>query len=151
MLPINRVKKLVSCSVLFLTCHLLLAQSSAWENFARVKFISKYQADYGVNIQVPQFDWTIRLLEGKEVTLKGYFVPTDLQTPRSIILSRVPNSSCFFCGGAGPETVARINFKQSIPKLKTDEILKVKGKLRLNDSDHREMSFILEDAEILDK
>lgn len=151
MLSIQSLKKIVSCSVLFLTCQLLHAQSSAWENFARVKFNSKYQAEYGVSIQVPQFDWTIQLLVGKEVTLKGYFVPTDLQTPRSIILSRVPNASCFFCGGAGPETVARINFKQAIHKLKTDEILKVKGKLKLNDSDPREMSFILEDAEILEK
>lgn len=144
-------KLLLTFLSVYIVTNGLSAQSSAWENFARVKFNSKYQADYGMNIQVPQFDWTIRLLEGKEVTLKGYFVPTDLQTPRSIILSRVPNSSCFFCGGAGPETVARINFKQSIHKLKTDEILKVKGKLKLNDSDHREMSFILEDAEILEK
>lgn len=126
------------------------AQASAWDSFARVKFVSKYQAEYGMNIQVPQFDWAIRLVEGKEVSLKGYFVPTDLQTPRSIILSRVPNSSCFFCGGAGPETVARINFKQAVHKLKTDEILKVKGKLKLNDSNYREMSFILEDAEIIE-
>ena len=136
---------------LLVASHSLAGQNSAWESFARVKFSSKYHADYGMNIQVPQFDWTIRLLEGKEVTLKGYFVPTDLQTPRSIILSRVPNSSCFFCGGAGPETVARINFKQAIHKLKTDEILKVKGVLKLNDSNYREMSFILEEAEILEK
>ena len=151
MLPNQALLKLFVWVFLIVAGHSLTGQNSAWESFARVKFSSKYQADYGMNIQVPQFDWAIRLLEGKEVTLKGYFVPTDLQTPRSIILSRVPNSSCFFCGGAGPETVARINFKQAIHKLKTDEILKVKGILKLNDSNYREMSFILEDAEILDK
>lgn len=151
MLPNQALLKLSIGVVLFVYCHSLAGQNSAWESFARVKFSSKYQADYGMNIQIPEFDWTIRLLEGKEVILKGYFVPTDLQTPRSIILSRVPNSSCFFCGGAGPETVARINFKQAIHKLKTDEILKVKGKLKLNNSDHREMSFILEEAELLEK
>lgn len=151
MLPNQALLKLSIWVVLFVAGQSLRGQNSAWESFARVKFSSKYQADYGINIQVPQFDWAIRLLEGKEVTLKGYFVPTDLQTPRSIILSRVPNSSCFFCGGAGPETVARINFKQAIHKLKTDEILKVKGILKLNDNNYREMSFILEDAEILEK
>ncbi len=151
MLPNQALLRLSIWIFLFVACHSLAGQNSAWESFARVKFSSKYQADYGMNIQVPQFDWAIRLLEGKEVTLKGYFVPTDLQTPRSIILSRVPNSSCFFCGGAGPETVARINFKQAVHKLKTDEILKVKGILKLNDSNYREMSFILEDAEILEK
>lgn len=149
MIQIQALKKGLGLLLLILNCTLLYAQASAWDSFARVKFVSKYNADYGMNIQVPQFDWTIRLLEGKEVSLKGYFVPTDLQTPRSIILSRVPNSSCFFCGGAGPETVARINFKHPIHKLKTDEILKVKGKLRLNDSNYREMSFILEEAEII--
>lgn len=151
MLPNQALLKLSIWVVLFVAGQSLRGQNSAWESFARVKFSSKYQADYGMNIQVPQFDWAIRLLEGKEVTLKGYFVPTDLQTPRSIILSRVPNSSCFFCGGAGPETVARINFKQAIHKLKTDEILKVKGILKLNDNNYREMSFILEDAEVLEK
>jgi len=150
MLQIQVLKKGLGLLLLVLNCTLLYAQASAWDSFARVKFVSKYNADYGMNIQVPQFDWTIRLLEGKEVSLKGYFVPTDLQTPRSIILSRVPNSSCFFCGGAGPETVARINFKQSVHKFKTDEILKVKGKLKLNDSNYREMSFILEEAEIIE-
>lgn len=151
MLPSQALLKLSIWGFLLVACHSLAGQNPAWDSFARVKFTSKYQADYGINIQVPQFDWAIRLLEGKEVTLKGYFVPTDLQTPRSIILSRVPNSSCFFCGGAGPETVARINFKQAIHKLKTDEILKVKGILKLNDSNYREMSFILEEAEILEK
>lgn len=150
MLQIKVLKKGLGLLLLVLNCTLLHAQASAWDSFARVKFVSKYNADYGMNIQVPQFDWAIRLLEGQEVSLKGYFVPTDLQTPRSIILSRVPNSSCFFCGGAGPETVARINFKQSVHKFKTDEILKVKGKLKLNDSNYREMSFILEEAEIVE-
>lgn len=150
MLQIQVLKKGLGLLLLVLNCTLLHAQASAWDSFARVKFVSKYNSDYGMNIQVPQFDWAIRLLEGKEVSLKGYFVPTDLQTPRSIILSRVPNSSCFFCGGAGPETVARINFKQSVHKFKTDEILKVKGKLKLNDSNYREMSFILEEAEIVE-
>lgn len=150
MLQIQVLKKGLGLLLLVLNCTLIHAQASAWDSFARVKFVSKYNADYGMNIQVPQFDWAIRLLEGKEVSLKGYFVPTDLQTPRSIILSRVPNSSCFFCGGAGPETVARVNFKQSVHKFKTDEILKVKGKLKLNDSNYREMSFILEEAEIVE-
>lgn len=150
MLQIQVLKKGLGLVLLVLNCTLLYAQASAWDSFARVKFVSKYNADYGMNIQVPQFDWAIRLLEGKEVSLKGYFVPTDLQTPRSIILSRVPNSSCFFCGGAGPETVARINFKQSVHRFRTDEILKVKGKLKLNDSNYREMSFILEEAEIIE-
>lgn len=150
MAQMQAIKKGIGLLVLLCSSTFLIGQASAWDSFARVKFVSKYQAEYGMNIQVPQFDWAIRLSEGKEVSLKGYFVPTDLQTPRSIILSRVPNSSCFFCGGAGPETVARINFKQAVHKLKTDEILKVKGKLKLNDSNYREMSFILEEAEIIE-
>lgn len=150
MAQMQAIKKGIGLLALLCSSTFLIGQASAWDSFARVKFVSKYQAEYGMNIQVPQFDWAIRLSEGKEVSLKGYFVPTDLQTPRSIILSRVPNSSCFFCGGAGPETVARINFKQAVHKLKTDEILKVKGKLKLNDSNYREMSFILEEAEIIE-
>lgn len=64
------------------------------------------------------------------------------------MLSALPFSSCFFCGGAGPETVAEIQMEK-IPALAPDQIVKVKGRLRLNDSDINHMNFILEDSKII--
>ena len=44
-----------------------------------------------------------------------------------------------------------INFKGKAPKFKTDQIITVRGKLRLNDSNLDELNFILDDSEIQEK
>jgi hypothetical protein len=125
----------------------LAAQGGAWDAFARTKFSKKNFPEFGIEVLMPQFDWQMKLSAGKEVVLIGYYIPTDVQTGKTIMLSRLPNSSCFFCGGAGPETVARINFKGKIRPLKMDDVLKIKGVLRLNEKDPNEMFFILDEAE----
>ncbi len=135
------------CVVLMLWSMALAAQSGAWDAFARTKFSKKTFPEFGIEVLMPQFDWQMKLSAGKEVVLIGYYIPTDVQTGKTIMLSRLPNSSCFFCGGAGPETVARINFKGKIRPLKMDDVLKIKGVLRLNDKDPNEMFFILDEAE----
>jgi hypothetical protein len=42
-----------------------------------------------------------------------------------------------------------IFFKEKSPKFKTDQIITVRGKLRLNDSNLDELNFILEDSELV--
>ena len=83
------------------------------------------------------------------LTLKGYYIPTEVNSEKWIVMSKVPMSQCFFCGGAGPESIAMINFKGKFPKFKTDQIITVKGKLRLNDTNLDELNFILDDAELV--
>jgi len=127
------------------------AQSSkvdGWSNFARVKFTPKLFKKSNEYFLVPFFDQRIRSLEGTEIILKGYHIPFDLPK-NQLIISKTPNASCFFCGGAGPESVAEINLKSNAPKLKVDQIISVKGKLKLNDKDINHMNFILVEAEII--
>ncbi len=56
---------------------------------------------------------------------------------------------CFFCGGASPASVAEIYFKVKPPRFKADQIIAVRGILKLNDSDIDHMNFILNDAELI--
>lgn len=115
-----------------------------WDIFARVKFTE--QAIRNEYYLVPFLDTRIKSYEGKVVSLKGYYLPMDLDDERTIILSKNPYSMCFFCGGAGPESVAEIIFSSKRPRLKPDQIITVTGKLKLNAADVEHMNFILENA-----
>ena len=124
------------------------SKTEGWSLFARVTFISKLFKEQNEYFLVPQFDSKLKQLQGNEIELKGYYIPFDLSGP-SIVLSKNPFSACFFCGSAGPETVAEINFKNKPPRLKADQLITVKGKLRLNDKDVEHLTFILDQAELI--
>ncbi len=129
---------------------LLLPSSDGWTVFARVKFKSTFFKEINEYFLVPTFSAELNTLVGKDFTLKGHYIPFDLPA-NTIILSKNPFASCFFCGGAGPESVAEINFKNKRPKLKVDQVIEVKGILRLNGTDINHMNFILDEAELLIK
>jgi hypothetical protein len=121
---------------------------NGWTIFARVKFNSRYFKEFDQHFLVPSFDSNTRALEGSTVSIRGHYMPIDLDNSRAIVLSKYPYSQCFFCGGAGPESVVEIIFSSKHPKLKTDQIITVHGKLRLNDKDINHLNFILDHAEL---
>jgi len=125
--------------------------SDGWLLFAKVKFNSVFFKEYKENFLVPVFDSKIKAYEGMEISLQGHYLPMDLDGNNVIILSKYPYAQCFFCGGAGPESVAEIVFSTKHPKLKTDQFIKVTGKLQLNDTDVNHLNFILKEASLLAK
>lgn len=133
---------------LFLLVVGVSVSTDAWDLFKRVKFKTKYNSFYNTNFQYPEFDAETRALEGKEITLEGYYVPYDFEDETSIMLSRVPYAQCFFCGGAGPESVAEVVFAQKRPDFELDELVTVTGKLKLNEKDMTRMTFIIENAKL---
>ena len=96
----------------------------------------------------PTFGPNVKKVENKTVIIKGYMVPVDPES-NQYVLSAYPYSMCFFCGGAGPETVMGLKLKKN-RKFKTDEIHVFKGKLELNANDIYELNYILTDAEVMD-
>jgi hypothetical protein len=129
-----------------------VAQPEGWGLFAKTKFETKYNEKAAEYFMVPLFTDELKLLVGKEVSLEGYYMPIDVEGNAYIILSKYPYSQCFFCGGAGPESIAEIIFK-SKPKTKfeSDQYLRVKGKVKLNDTDLEHGNFILTEALIIEK
>ena len=58
-------------------------------------------------------------------------------------------SQCFFCGGGGPESVAEVNFAKDPGRFQVDDLITVKGKLKLNSDDLDHINFILTDAVLI--
>ncbi|MEM6800174.1 MAG: DUF3299 domain-containing protein [Bacteroidota bacterium] len=133
---------------LFFLSYLSL-QLIGWSTFAGTSFEWVYVEKEGAEVQIPHFPAKVKQLEGKEIELSGHFLPFEIGT-NSIILSQFPYASCFFCGGtAGAESVAEIQFPHSPPNFKLDQIVHVKGKLKLNERDLDHLTFILTDARIV--
>jgi hypothetical protein len=120
-----------------------------WSNFEGVRFHWEYRDEVGAEVQMPTFTKKVLALEGKEIELQGYYLPMDLKR-KHVILSKDPFSSCFFCGGAGgPETVAEVHFKEVPPRFAPDQIVFVRGILKLNPDDFDHLVFIIEDAQLI--
>ena len=69
-----------------------------------------------------------------------------------VILSKYPNANCFFCGGAGLESIVEVRLTKA-PKRRflMDEILTFKGTMHVNTTDYSLVSFILINAELVER
>lgn len=118
-----------------------------WNTLADVKFEQVYSEDYGITYDQATFGTWLLAMNGQEVKISGYMIPLD-GMGLTWVLSRNPNATCFFCGGAGPETVIELRLKPSaLKKYKLDEFRMFKGKLKLNQKNLDSLTYILEDAE----
>lgn len=122
-----------------------------WDLFAKTKFESRFNEKIGEYLFFPNFSQDLKALAGKEVTLEGYYVPFTPEGDTYVILSKYPMSQCFFCGGGGPESVAEINFAKDSPRFDIDDLVTVKGKLRLNTESLDHLNFILDQAVFVSK
>ncbi len=124
-----------------------LAQGS-WPTLARVTFTKEYDELLGLKVDKPVFSKAVKDLDGKPVTLKGYVIPTEgYKSHREFVFSAYPYSSCFFCGGAGPETVVEVLAKAPVEY--SADAITLTGKLRLNSSDPNALMYTLEDAVVV--
>lgn len=126
----------------------------SWSQLALVEYEERVEpeAELGV-LLYPLFSDSLRLLDGCLVELGGYALPleeTGLDT--ILILSAFPYTQCFFCGNAGPETVAEVIWRsERAERLPMDERIRVRGRLYLNDQDPEHMQYQLRDAQLQEK
>ncbi len=137
---------IVACTILSITT---FAQTDGWGVFAKTKFDAKFNQQVGEYFLYPTFSPDLKAMVGKEFSLEGYYLPIDVEGNAYIILSKFPYSQCFFCGGAGPESIAEVFFKVKLGKFDPDQYIRVKGKLKLNDADLEHGNFILEEAVLI--
>ena len=137
---------LVNLSLFF---SILTQQVAGWETFEKTRFKWEYVEEIGFQVEVPVFDNKIKELDGKEITITGHYLPMDIDGNR-IIISKFPYAACFFCGGGvGQESVAEVLFKSVQRPFRMDELLTIRGRLRLNQDDFEHMVFMLEDAKVI--
>ena len=123
-------------------------RDNTWKTLSKLTYKKEYDDVLGLKIDVPVFSKEVKSLEGKEVTVKGYIIPTDgYKNQKEFVFSAFPYNMCFFCGGAGPETVMEIMTKN--PVQYTTEPIYLKGILKLNGTDVNRLIYYLEKAEKL--
>ncbi len=115
-------------------------QSSAWKAFFDIKY--EHKGAYGY---YPKFTAKHWQFHNKEIELMGYMYPlTEDKKQTFFMLSFYPIQQCFFCGGAGPESIVEVNSYKGI-RLNSKRI-KVKGKLTLNTKVPERLFYILDNA-----
>ena len=119
-----------------------------WKTLSKISYKKEYDELMGFKIDKPVFSESVRALEGKEVTIKGYIIPVEgYKSHKEFIFSAYPYSMCFFCGGAGPETVMEVEAVEGV-KYSADAII-LKGTLQLNDKDINRLMYKLSGAKLI--
>ncbi len=122
---------------------------NVWHVLAEVGFENKPSEESGFLIESPKFSKRLWSYNGKVVRVKGYLIPmAELGGRNEYMLSSLPFNQCYFCGGAGPETVVELQTKQSI-RFVTRQIT-VEGVLFLNDFDPDHHMYIIKDARLIE-
>lgn len=137
---------------LFVHQDALRAQSGTtenlWKTLTKITYKKEYDEFLGFKIDRPVFSEEIKALDGKEVTVKGFIIPVEgYKGHKEFIFSAFPYSMCFFCGGAGPESVMEVQAIEAINYVAESIVLK--GKLHLNSEDVNKLMFSLSEARLV--
>ncbi len=136
-------------------CHaqadIMKKDEGAWNTLSMVTFQLQFDETFGIDVEKPILNPVVKTLEGKEIEVEGYIIPLTGKVEQShFMLSRFPQSMCFFCGKAGPESAAQVFTKGGKKIAFTDKKIRVKGILRINVSDITNLLYTLEDGIIID-
>ena len=117
-----------------------------WQLLSDVEFRDVFLEELQAYYWKPTFGPKVKDAEGHDFYITGYVIPVDTDED-FYVLSRYPFANCFFCGGAGPETVVDLQFDGGAPReYATDERLTFAGNLLLNADDIYQMNYIIKSA-----
>jgi hypothetical protein len=137
-------------SLIFFTlisfCSFGQTTKGVWNTLQKISWKYFYDETLGFDVSQPIFGEEIKALDGKEVIIKGFILPVDTDGDY-MVLSALPMSQCFFCGGAGPETVMEVALSKNKNLLNKEVTLK--GKLKLNKDDFLKLIYKLENVELV--
>jgi len=143
---LNMPKIIFVCFLLFVWKLPDVAAQSMWQIMSQVSYQKIKDELLGFELDFPIFSKELQSYEGKQITIRGYIIPTDgYKSQKEFVFSAFPYKSCFFCGGAGPETVIEVLSPKGINF--TSEKIEIKGRLKLNRTDLNRLMFQIQDAE----
>lgn len=123
--------------------------TNAWKTLSKVNYETRFDELTQFEEEYPIFSKEVEALNGKEITVEGWMIPLDeLRGENYFVLSSLPFANCFFCGGAGPETVIEIFSKKQIDF--TEKKIKVTGVLTINADDPLRLMYILNEVRLID-
>jgi len=127
-----------------------------WAALLELKFKIYFDEDVDDVIFEPRFSEPIRAYEGKTIEVEGFIIPHDIaadamgdETDRGdrFMFSAFPLASCFFCGGAGAESVMEATPKEPISY--TERRVTLRGRLEFNTTDPMQLPYLLKDVELV--
>ncbi len=120
---------------------------AGWATLARVTFTKEFDDMLGLKVDKPVFSKAVQALDGATISLRGYVIPTDgYKSHKEFVFSAYPYSMCFFCGGAGPETVVEVFADEPIEY--SPDAITITGKLVLNAADPNALMYRLENVRV---
>jgi len=123
--------------------------SRTWQSLSKITYRKQYDELMGFKVDIPVFSDEVKAMAGQEIVVKGYIIPTEgYKSHQEFVFSAFPYNMCFFCGGAGPETVMEVEASEAIEF--TAEVVTIKGKLALNDDDINRLIYLLTDAVLVE-
>ncbi len=140
------MKHIIAIALLFITCTLVAQQkANVWKTLADVTYIKKYDDFLGFKVDFPVFSEKVSALEEQEIEIRGYIIPIEgYKSHKEFIFSAYPYNMCFFCGGAGPETVMEVQAAEPIKY--SAEAITIRGKLKLNNEDINQLMYAMTDV-----
>ena len=120
-----------------------------WKTLDSLKVDYYFDAAYGDYLGKPIFSDKTKVWHGKKVIVEGFWIPiSEIGDSTVSVLSALPFAQCFFCSGAGIETVMQIKPHSSIKRMDTDEKVTLKGTFYLNKDNPMELYYQLMDASL---
>ena len=146
------MKGILYTLLFFLTSGILVGQDAVeekneniWKTLSKITYKKEYDEFLGFKIDKPVFADQVKSLEGQEIEVRGYIIPVEgYKSHNEFIFSAYPYNMCFFCGGAGPETVMEV--ESEVPVEYTAEQVVLRGKLVLNADDVNRLMYLLVEA-----
>lgn len=139
-------------SILFLFLFTLLSVNAfsqktiAWKDVMDIYAKEVRFSEKNPTLAIKGQGMSLKDIEGKKITITGYFLDLD-PDGEWFMVSKNPFATCFFCGGAGPETVIELlKFKNVKKKFKTDDIVTVTGTIKMIAENEDDVGFVIHNA-----
>ena len=146
------MKKYFLIIMMVFVCSVVRAQQDVdWQTLADITWVPTYMAEYNDYYNMPKFSKKVNALDKKNITIRGFYVPVDA-AGTVFALSAYPSNVCFFCDGAGLESVIEVIPKKgesALKRIATDKYIQLKGKLKLNQKEPDHLMYILEETELV--
>ncbi len=121
---------------------------NTWKTLSKITFKKQYDEFLGFKVDVPVFSKEVQALDAKEITIRGYIIPVEgYKSHKEFVFSAFPYNMCFFCGGAGPETVMEVTALEPIEY--TADPVTIRGTLQLNSGDINKLIYSLTDVKLV--
>jgi hypothetical protein len=132
---------------LILLSFLANGQINTWKTLSKITLEKRFDDVLNYEIEYPIFSDVVKKLNGTKISVEGWMIPLDeLRGENYFVLSSLPFANCFFCGGAGPETVMEVFSKDKIDY--TEKRIIVTGTLTINADDPLRLMYILKEARL---